>query len=443
MKKELANKLILITLLVSLLIISACTGAYYGRNRGCSEGDLCSYYIGNRGILTMLDRPPQYLYYRSSQMGEPDANAVDFNVRLRNDGPSDSYGAIFFHGVGSESFKITRIDEFGERPVLVPRTQQACYLDLFNIRDLADPRSWNFMASCFGAEYSQYGDRRNLRIGFDYLAEQFGERLPWLRSLSDRGVNLGFQWADGEMTQLSIGGDFALIRYGRTLMVIVAGLNFEAFGGMPFYLQGDNPDLPGGDIDFKTFRLQLIGPWPAGQDYYRINYNIKTCYAYTTFVSPMVCIDPDPWSDESKVCNDFSYTWSGSQGAPVAVTRIDSTNTGDSVIIQATIRNIGPGTVWDVGRLEYCSPYFPATVTPAMKNIVYIGHMHIGNRVLDCSNRFRVHLDPRTQEGRLTCRYDLAGTDYVGSAYSQPLRMELWYGYEENLRRQLTVRRLN
>lgn len=442
MKKELAKKITIILLLVSVLVISACSGAYYGRNKGCSEGDLCSYYTGNMGVLTMLDRPPTTLYYRSSQMGEADANAVELNVRLRNDGPSESYGGVFLSGVSSESFKITRIDDAGERDVMVSKNQQACYIDLFNIRDLTSPSTWNFMASCFGAEYSQYGDRRNINVGFDQISELFGNP-SWLKFLADNNINVGAQWANGEMTQFSIGGNFAVVRFGRALMILIAGLNFEAFGGMPFYLQGDNPEYPGGEIDFKTFRLQLVGPWPAGQDYYRLDYNIKTCYAYTTFVSPMVCIDPDPYSDETKVCNDFSFSWSGSQGAPVAVSRITSTNTGDSVIIQATIRNIGPGTVWDVGYLEYCSPYFPATVKPVMKNVVYIGHMHIGNRVLDCSNRYKIHLDPRTQEGTLTCRYDLVNTDYVGSAYSQPLRMELWYGYEENMRRQLTIRRLN
>ena len=420
--------------------MTACSG-FYGANRGCSDGDLCRYYTGNRGIMTMMDRPPQTLFYRSSDVGEPEGNSVEFNVRLRNDGASDSYGAVFFSGSGVETSKITRIDDKGERVVLVPKTRQACFLDIFQVNDL-NPLSWNLMASCFGVDVSQYGDRRNFRLTFDYLAETFGDSA-WLNYLADQNVNLNMQWDDTSLTQFSIGGDFALVRFGRSLMIIIAGLNFEAFGGASFYLHGDNPDFPGGEMDFKTFRLQLIGPWPAGQDYYRLPYNIKTCYAYTTFVSPMICIDPDPFSDETKTCTDFSHTWSGSQGAPVAVTRVDTTNTGREVIVQATIRNIGPGTVWDVGYLEYCSPYFPATVRPSMKNVVYVGIMMLENRPLDCSTSFKINLDPRTQEGRLTCRYDLVNTGYVGSAYSAPLRMELWYGYEENYNGQITVRRVS
>jgi hypothetical protein len=442
-KKELKNKLILISMLTLVLTLTACSGAIYGKNKGCSEEDFCSYYTGTRGIITQLENPQPYLFYRSSEAGQLDANYVDFNVRLRNDGPSDSYGAVFFSGVGAETFRITRIDSAGSREVMVPRTRQACYIDLFNVQDITDPFTWNFMANCFGAEYSQIGDRSRLNLGFAQIAENFGEVPRWLQMLADNNINLGLEWRDGEMSQFNIGADFGLIRYGRSLMLIISGLNFEAFGGMPFYLQGDNPDYPSGEIDFKTFRLQLRGVWPAGQDYYTIPYSIKTCYAYTTFVSPMICIDPDPFSDESKVCNDFTHTWSGSQGAPVAVTRLSTQNTGKEVLIQATIKNVGIGDVWDVGYLEYCSPYFPATVTPTMKDIVYIGHMHIENRPLDCSSSFRLRLDPRTKEARLTCRYDLVNTGYVGSAYSAPLRMELWYGYEEKIDRTITVRKLN
>jgi hypothetical protein len=441
MKKETIHKIILITLLLSLTIITACSGMYQGRNKGCSEGDACSYYTGNRGILTFLDRPPTTLYYRTTDAGKLDANFVEFNVRLRNDGPSDSYGAVFFSGVGSETFALSRIDSKGERPVMVPRTQQACYLDLFNIGDLKSPGTWNFMANCHGASFSQYGDRSRLSLNFDALAQKFGEHLPWLRNLS--GTNIDLTWRDGEITSFTIGTNRLLLNFGRSLMIIISGLDFESFGGASFYLQGDNPAFPGGDIDYKTFKLRMRGTWPSGQDYYHIRYNIRTCYAYTTFVSPMICIDPDPFSDESKVCRDFTHQIRGTQGAPIAVTNVRTTNTGREVILEMTIRNVGPGTVWDVGYLEQCSPYYPSTVRPSMKDVVYIGYAHIANRALDCGNTYRLRLDPHTREARLTCRYDLVNTDYVGSAYQEPLRMELWYGYEENIQRQLTVRKLN
>jgi hypothetical protein len=157
----------------------------------------------------------------------------------------------------------------------------------------------------------------------------------------------------------------------------------------------------------------------------------------------MICVDPDPFSDEQKVCRSETYVWGGSQGAPVAVTRLDQTNTGKEVILDITIRNIGPGTVWDVGYLEGCSPYFPGKVRPSMKDVVYIGYAYIGTRALDCSNYYSVRLDPNTKEARITCRYNMNDADDIGSAYAVPLRMELWYGYEETISQQVTVRKLN
>ncbi|MGV8169254.1 MAG: hypothetical protein ACP5N3_04325, partial [Candidatus Nanoarchaeia archaeon] len=249
---------------------------------------------------------------------------------------------------------------------------------------------------------------------------------------------------DGEVLNFGIGVDgLGLLSYGRSLMVVVSSLNLHGLGGSVFTLKGDNAASPGGDIDFKTFEVQMIAPWPAGQDFFKVPYQVKTCYAYTTFVSPMICIDPDPFSEEIKVCSSEAYSWGGSQGAPIAVTRVTQTNTGKEVILDITIRNVGPGRVWDVGYLEGCSPYFPGKVRPTMLNVVYIGYAYIGTKPLDCSNYYKVRLDPETEEARMTCRYNMGEADDIGSAYAVPLKMELWYGYEETYSNQITIRKLN
>jgi hypothetical protein len=99
--------------------------------------------------------------------------------------------------------------------------------------------------------------------------------------------------------------------------------------------------------------------------------------------------------------------------------------------------------VWDVGYLEACSPYFPGDVKPNMLNIVHIGYAYVGSKPLDCTNFYTVRLDPNTQEARMTCRYDMTDADDIGSGYTIPLKMELWYGYEESIVRQLRVRKVN
>lgn len=437
MKKEIISKIILIALLVSLLVISACSGLS-GRRPACT-GDHCRYYVGTQGIEMFLINPPRNLYYSSMDVGLADLNMAEVQVRVDNYGASDAYGAIFLSGISLSTFDLFRLDGLGKRPVDIPQTPRGCYLDIFGIGDVTDIGTWNFMANCFGGGISRYGDRTDINVNFRTLAEH----IPGFQTVVDIGLsNVNLRLRDGEITQFSLGTDLGILNFGRSLMLLVSSLDFESFGGASFYLQGRTPANPGGEADYKTFQIQKVGPWPPGQDYYTLRYLLKSCYAYTTYVTPMICIDPDPFSAERKICNDYSVQTHGSQGAPVAVTNVRTENTGSDVFIEMTIRNVGGGEVWDVGYLEYCSPYFPGTVRDSMKNVIYVGYAILENRLLDCGNTFRMRIDPRTNEAILRCRYDLRDSGYIGSAYETALKLELWYGYEKYLTPPpITVRR--
>lgn len=436
MKKEVFTGIFLAILFISPLVIAGCSGFGGDRRGQCSEGDNCIYYTGSRGIITYMDRPPRMFYFRSSDMGDVDGNTVEFNVRLRNDGASDSYGAIFLTGFSGDMFRITRIDDKGESPVVIGRNRDSCYFDVMSLgQTIGD---WNFMVSCLGGSYTSFGGTREIDLGsafFETLADEFGWSIPL--------DSLRVSWNEDGLLNFGVGSNMGVMNFGRSLMVIVSSLNLEGLGGSTFTMRGDNSEYPGGDIDYKTFKVQMTSRWPAGQDYFNIPYQIKSCYAYTTFVSPMLCIDTDPFSDERKVCDAETYTWGGSQGAPVAVTNVRQTNTGRELILDITIRNVGGGRVWDVGYLEGCSPYYPGQVKPLMLNVVYIGYAYVGDKQLDCSKYYQVRLDPNTGEGRMTCRYDMSDADDIGSGYQIPLKMELWYGYEETISQQITVRKLN
>ncbi|MFA6073253.1 MAG: hypothetical protein WC758_04020 [Candidatus Woesearchaeota archaeon] len=436
MRKSIVKGSVLVILLLVTLVVAGCSG-FSGDNRGkCSEGDSCRFYTGSRGVMMYLDNPQSTFYYRSSDLANLDGNTMDFNVRLKNDGASDSYGAVFLSGFSGDMFKICEVSSTSKNCVNINKNHGSCFFDVMSLDN--EVGNWNFLFGCLGSSYSQFGGTTRLNIGaqsIETLAKSFGWNIP-LSSLQ-------IAWNDEGILNFGIGTDFGVMNYGRSLMMVISSLNFEAIGGSTFTLKGDNAVSPGGDIDFKTFQVQMIAPWPAGQDYFRIPYQLKSCYGYTTFVSPMICIDPDPFSTEKKVCTSSTYTWGGSQGAPVAVTRLQQTNTGKEVVLDITIKNIGPGTVWDAGYMESCSPYMPGSVKANMLNTVYIGYAYIGTKALDCTNYYRIRLDPTTKDARFICRYDMSDADNVGSAYAIPLRMELWYGYEETISQQLTIRKLN
>lgn len=424
---------------IILIVVSSCT--YFSpRTARCTDGVNCRFYTGTQGVNMYPQSLPRTLYYRSADVTPEQGNTAEFNIMLHNRGASDSFGAIFLSGFGPEVFDVYRLGPDGRDLVHVGSNARTCFFDIRNFGSTLG--SFNFFAGCYGASWERIGGRDRINFGpdfFNWFNDKFGLNLPF--------DNIRFTVDDsGSLTDLHLnlaGVGLNYWQHGRSLMMLISNLDFRTLGGIPFALKGNNPHSPGGDFEYATFEVHAKR-WPTGQDYFDVPYQIKTCYAYTTYVSPMVCVDPNPYSDETKVCRAETYTWGGSQGGPVAVTRVEQINTGNEVVLDITIANRGRGRVWDVGYLESCSPYFPGSIRSDMLNTVYIGYARIGDQVLDCSKNHMVRLDPNTQQARLTCRYDLrtgeAGA--IGSAYAVPLNMELWYGYEENYRGNLRVRNL-
>lgn len=421
---------LILILIVALFIMAGCD------NRGskCTAGESCVYYSGTEGIRMYLENPPNTMYYRTEDRYMEGGNEMEINVMVENKGASDSRGAVFLAGFPPEVTQMSYLENGNEVPFRISNVKDSCY---FDFAGFDSTNSLFGLFSCGGISGQNDPNSWSLNFDFGKIAQTFGWNLGELEMID---LGIGEDQA-GTNFRLGIDGNyFNVMVHGKSLAVMLMGLNFRQFNGAEFNMKGDHADNPGGDMDFKTFRINMWGDWPAGQDYFRIPYQVKSCYGYTTFVSPMLCVDPDPFSAENKICTAETYTWGGSQGSPVAVTRLEQTNTGKELVLDFTIRNVGNGEVWDAGYLESCSPYFPGKVRTTMKNVVYVGPAVVGSNVLDCSNRV-IRLNNR--EGRFTCRYDFDAAGDVGSAYTVPLKMELWYGYEENINRQVTVRRVS
>ena len=438
--------LLIITLILILFIITACDFMPGSENRGCTAGDACKYYSGTEGIWMYEETPPRYLYYRSEDVIDQDGNAVDINVRVENHGASESQGAVYLTGFAEGMSDIFIVEDNGNlREVTISNILDACYFDLDAVGGPATLNNLFGLFSCGGFT----GQTRPGGWGIGLNGEQirntlqsFGwEEAPeWFDLFNVEG---GRDYDSGWNFKLGINDEFFNFAYnGRALAMIVSRLDLERWGGAGFSLNGDNQDTPGGDVDYKQFKVRMEGTWPAGQDFFDIRYQLKSCYGYTTYVSPMLCIDPDPFSAEDKVCVSEQMRFGGSQGAPVTVRRVDQTNTGKELILDFEIQNSGNGKVWDVGRLEACSPYFPGSVKPSYHDVVYIGPARVGYREITCNTR-KVRLDPNTGIGRFTCRVPAEIGGDVGSGTQIPLQMELWYGYEEVQTNQLTVRKLS
>jgi hypothetical protein len=423
-----------------VLFLTACT---IGAN--CSQGEACQYYQGSRGVVMEPQDLPNTLYYDG---GEPkENNAVEFPVRLRNVGASHTYGATFFTGFDPQTFSLYKIGPNGNKePFSVPRTG-GCQLvaDGFSFFNPSqNGPSFNFGVSGDCGNFFVRGDGNSQQVGVTSAFLQDTSIEDWMQE------NLGVSVPDADITATRSGGEWeigfgvtgALIDlwgHGKVLVAIASEFALDVYNGAEYTIPGENPETPNGGEAYKTFRAEMKN-WPAGTDQYTFRYDLKNCYAYTTFVSPAICIDPNPQAPQSgKVCRGDRSISMGSQGAPVAVTNVEQDNTGSSVILNFDVSNVGNGRVIDLGMLQACSPYYPGKKRPSMYDTVYIGQAYLGNDPLDCGRS-----TIRLQDGRaeFTCRYEFRGEYDTDSAYTRPLKMELWYGYSERIRRSINVRRI-
>lgn len=424
-------KIMLIFAAISLVFIAGC-----GNNpQVCSEGANCRYYTGTRGVQMYLENAPHTLFYYSGDMSDRDLNSIDLNVRLRNEGASESIGGTFLAIGPSFSVFASKGGE-PERLMDGGRFGSGCGFSVYGFSSGGFPY---FNVNCLDGSIGHGpGGLIDFTLTSNLINNIFNTNLP-------EGIRLDFLYdhetgafrtrMDGFATNI----DYLL--HGKVLIGIVHRIfQFEQYNGIQYTLRGDNPEYPGGQEEYITYRIRRDGAWPAGTDQFDVSYQVRNCYAYTTFVSPTVCIDPAPFLDENKVCRSTQTVNLGSQGAPVAITQMEQINTGRSIEIRFNVQNMGGGTVWDVGSLDRCSPFYPDSRTLAnFRNIVYVGFVTVDNVPIRCTSRI-IRLNQG--RGQFTCSYDLSNAQQLNTGYEASLRMELWYGYEQTITRNLRVRRM-
>lgn len=134
------------------------------------------------------------------------------------------------------------------------------------------------------------------------------------------------------------------------------------------FLPAASPINPLGSIDSVEFNGEIDNT-RLRVDSYNPKILVTACYPYVTKASPTVCIDPSPFDNlEEKVCNIGSQTIP-TQGAPVAVTKIEQEASTNKIQFKIHIKNIGDGDVLKSGEsvvkdmdetylkiLDKCSP---------------------------------------------------------------------------------------
>ncbi len=99
---------------------------------------------------------------------------------------------------------------------------------------------------------------------------------------------------------------------------------------------------------------------PDNTDVFPQVFKATACYHYRTQTSANICVDPDPYSIQltEKVCTVQPVSFSGGQGAPIAVTRVEQQVTHNRMQFKIYIQNAGAGTVIDPSKsIDNCHEF--------------------------------------------------------------------------------------
>ena len=178
------------------------------------------------------------------------------------------------------------------------------------------------------------------------------------------------------------------------------------------------------------------------------------CFDYITIAGPSVCIDPDPYATikQKKVCEASSISLT-SQGAPVAVVKVDTEAFAAKTQFKITIKNVGNGEVLKgraegEGMIEKCNPFGTSKLAREDINKVFLEEIKLGNIDLQCWPFADEEVKGSTGyirllngEGSIIC--EIVEDNYASknSAYTSPLRIKLSYGYKTTAERKLSIKK--
>ena len=178
------------------------------------------------------------------------------------------------------------------------------------------------------------------------------------------------------------------------------------------------------------------------------------CYPYVTKASPAVCIDPSPFDDrQEKVCHIGSQTLE-TQGAPVAITKIDQEASTNKIQFKIAIENVGSGDVLTPEDIfGECDPWGFGTLGRKDFDRVQVKTIKVGKVDLWDADKSKNKCGPFADgsndlirlfngEGFVICTLTVSELEGGQSAYTTPLNIELEYNYRSTISKSISISKL-
>ncbi len=214
--------------------------------------------------------------------------------------------------------------------------------------------------------------------------------------------------------------------------------DLQLYGKTPYGPVGDS-----GIIDFKG----KINMDKLTEGKYSPTILGNACYYYETAAQPQICIEKEPLAlFVKKACSAKDVSLS-SQGAPVAVTKVEQLSTPSKVQFKITFKNVGKGMVINP-KVGDCKKDSVAKIQRYDTDRIQIEEVSIAGSQLACSGtgtesaeKKVVHLLDGT--GFATCSIPLADV-YTGTtpAFATPLNIRVSYLYKETIQQKVNIAKI-
>jgi len=324
-----------------------------------------------------------------------------------------------------------------------------------------------FISGCgsFKKEYTPTITSKDIYTGKDGLRMEFFENTPPKEIFENSPLPIGLKiYNEGAYDiengylSISLEKDYMSLDEA-SLRSINDMFNFKDPQHIQFSLKGKTIEHPKGEQDVVTFNAKTtenLSKIDPQSEYHNSLISITSCYKYQTKAVETVCIDTDVYGfkQREKSCKVEAISLS-SQGAPVAVTKIESEmvpSTDDTSIIKPrfiiTVKNLGNGEVIREDKVEGAcsSERLGQGEWNNIKVKAYISTMTDEKNKLDCNIIGGDKYDNGTlilkqKEDSIRCSYE-EGFKQIKGTFSSPLYIILDYGYTDTISKDVKIRKV-
>lgn len=220
--------------------------------------------------------------------------------------------------------------------------------------------------------------------------------------------------------------------YDATGILFIEGFDSRMISIFPksadFNLDKKERDILGG-YQTKEFSSNFIN-WQEGQSEVTQPIVLTALYDYETTASASVCLDPQISGlyASQKACTAKTVSLSGGQGAPVAVTRVESEMASQKAYFTIYIKNMGTGDVWREGTSDIHNIPFTEL------NKVYYD-VSLSGVPGECKPDNPITLNKDTKEGKILCVFDITSD----KAEQRSMQIILDYTYSQSIKKEIKL----